>query len=135
MTVAAGVLYLIAVVFGSYFIVRERSPHTISPADLLICRLIAGFALFFLAFDALGAIGLFVRGSWITFPNALGVAMAFAVAGYICVRRHPPLSVPAINEVVTSPVPAFNGTTRLVAAAVAAGFALVAALLIIGFPR
>jgi hypothetical protein len=135
-TVAAGILYLIAVVLGSYFIVRERSPDTISPADLLICRLLAGFALFFIAFDVLGAIGLFVPGSWVTFPNAIGVAIAFAGAGYICVRRNPPSSVPATNEAVTSsPAPAFNGTTRLVAAAVAAGFALVAALLIIGFPR
>jgi hypothetical protein len=135
-TVATGILYLIVVVLGGYLVVRERSPGILSPAGLLVCRLLAGFALFFIVFDVLGAFGLFFRGRWVTFPNAIVVAIAVSAAGHICGWRYSPRSMAAAEESTTwLSSPALNGTTRLVATMVAGGFVLVAALLVIGFPR
>ena len=59
MTVISGVLYLIVVGFGGWFLVRAQSFHSLSSADLWVCRLLTVFALFFFAFDVLGAVGVF----------------------------------------------------------------------------
>ena len=135
MTVAAGILYLIVVGVGGCLIVRGRPTGIFPPADLLLCRLLTVFVLFFFVFDVLGALGLFFHGRWVTFPNAIIVAIAVVAAGHICGRRYPRESMAGAEEATTwSSSPALNGTTRLVAAAVTGGFILVAALLVIGFP-
>jgi hypothetical protein len=135
-TVIAGILYLIVVGVGGCLIVRRQSAGMFLPGDLLVCRLLTVFVIFFFAFDVLGALGLFFHERWVTFPNAIVVAIAVIAAGHICGRRYPRKSMAGAEEATTwSSSPALNGTTRLVAAAVAGGFILVAALLVIGFPR
>ena len=136
MTQIAGIVYLIAVVLGSYLIVRTRPPDTLSRADLLVCRLLTFLILFFFAFYVLGALALLVHGRWVTFPNAIVVATVFAALGHIRGWRYSARSMAQAGESTTSSSsPAVNGTTRVVAAAVAGGFVVVAALLVIGFPR
>jgi hypothetical protein len=135
-TAIAGILYIVIVAVGGFLMVRARPAASLSPADLLACRLVVAFALFFIGFDLPGVVGLFIRGEWVNFANAVLVAVILVVAGCSWVRQRAPLS----REVVGRPasplsVPAFNGTTRLVVVAVGGGFLLVAGLLIVGFPR
>jgi len=79
--VAAGILYLIVVGFGGCLIIIQGQSKNIFPiGDLLVCRLLSVFVLFFFAFHVLGALGLFFSGRWVTFPNAIAVAIALAAA-------------------------------------------------------
>jgi hypothetical protein len=135
-TVTGGILYLIVVGIGGYLTVRRKSTGIFPLADLLVCRLLTVFVLFFFVFDVLGTLGLFLHGRWVTFPNATVVAIAAVVAGHIRGWRCSPRSMAAAGEATTLlSSPALNGTTRVVAATVAGGFVVVAALLVIGFPR
>jgi len=133
-TVISGLLYLIVVGFGGCSIVRARSSHSLAPADLWVCRLVMVFALFFFAFDVLGAFGVFVPGRWVTFSNGALVTIAFSAVAYALRRRHSPESMGSDIAPAMRRLP-LNGTTRLVVAAVAGGFVVVAAFLTIGFPR
>ena len=133
-TPTSGLVYLIVVGLGACFIVRAGSSRALPPADLWICRLLAVFVLFFFAFDVLGAVGMLFPGRWVTFPDAALVAIALSTAAYPFSRRR----LPQTNDSATAPaapVPQRNLTTRLVAIAVAGGFIMVAAALVIGFPR
>ena len=133
-TAITGIFYLVIVALGGFFMVRARSAQALSSGDLLACRLLAGFALFFVGFDVTGVIGLFIRGEWVNFANAGLVAAALALAGYAWARRRGSREAVGKSEPLFS-VPAFNGTTRFVAIVVGAGFLLVSGLLVIGFPR
>jgi len=134
-TVISGVLYLIVVGFGGWFLVRAQSFHSLSSADLWVCRLLTVFALFFFAFDVLGAVGVFVPGRWVTFPYAALVAMALFAAAYAFAPLRLPHTVDSAAAPATPPGPPLNVATRLVVTVVAGGFIGVAALLVIGFPR
>jgi hypothetical protein len=135
-TVVAGIVYLIVVVLGGYFVVQERSPGTLTPPEFLVCRVLAGSALFFIGFDVLGAIGLFLRESWVTLPYAVIVAVVITAAGYFSARGWSARPTAAAGQSpAQSMSSALNTTTWLVTVAVVAGFVLVAALLLIGFPR
>ena len=81
MSAIAGILYLTVVALGSCLLVR--GPEVPSSVDLLACRLIAVFALFFFGFDVLGAFGLFFPGRWVTFFNAALVILAVAAIGRV----------------------------------------------------
>lgn len=108
----------------------------LSPADLLTCRLITGFALFFFGFEVPAAIGLFIPGKWMTFANSSPFVLAVAVVGCVWSRRHPPVSLTQVNPSTNqSSVLPFDPTARLVIALVGGGFLLLAGLLVIGFPR
>lgn len=133
MTVIAGVLYLIIVSLGAFLMVRGRSAGLSSP-DLLACRLLTGFALFFIGFHVPGVLGLFIPGHWVNFSDASLVALAVASMGCVWVRWRSPRSVDVAPATRLS-LPWFNGTTRFVAMVVGSGFVLVAGLLVIGFPR
>ena len=87
MSAIAGILYLTVVALGSCLLVR--GPEAPSSLDLLACRLIAVFALFFFGFDVLGAFGLFFPGRWVTFFNAALVILAVAAIGRIWSLRCP----------------------------------------------
>ena len=134
MSATAGILYLMVVTLGGWLMVPRQ--RTSSPADLLICRLITGFALFFFGFEAPAAIGLFIPGKWMTFANSMPFVLAVAVVGCVWSRRRPPVSLnqanPSTNQSSVSP---FDPTARLVIALVGGGFLLLAGLLVIGFPR
>ncbi len=136
MTAINGLLYLIIVVLGGLLTVRGRSTASLSSADLLACRLLAGFALFFIGFDVPGIFGLFIHGNWVNFANAGLVALAVAFVGWVWLRWRSPVSKEITAKSPTRfSLPPFNGTTRLVAIMVGSGFLLVAGLLVIGFPR
>jgi len=135
MTVIWGLLYLIIVGFGGWLIVRAQSSCPLTPADLWVCRLLTVFALFFFAFDVLGAFGVFFPGRWVTFPNAVVVTIAVSAAAYALARHHLPQTMDDVGAQAMRQVSPFNGTTRLVVTTVEVGFVLVAALLVIGFPR
>jgi hypothetical protein len=130
----AGILYLMVVTVGGWLMVPGQGAS--SPVDLLICRLIAGFALFFFGFEVPAAIGLFVPGKWMTFANSMPVVLAVAVVGWVWSRRRLPVSPTQTNLSTnqSSALP-FNPATRLVIALVGAGFLLLSGLLLIGFPR
>lgn len=134
MSATAGILYLTVVALGSCLLVR--GPEAPSWVDLLACRLIAVFALFFFGFDVLGAFGLFFPGRWVTFFNAALVILAVAAIGRVWSLRCP--RVPAGHADASTDrlsVQLLDRTTRVVATLLGGGFALVAALLVIGFPR
>ena len=134
MSAIAGILYLTVVALGSCLLVR--GPEVPSSVDLLACRLIAVFALFFFGFDVLGAFGLFFPGRWVTFFNAALVILAVAAVGRVWSLPCP--RVPAGHADASTDrlsVQLFDRTTRVVATLLGGGFALVAALLVIGFPR
>jgi hypothetical protein len=83
----------------------------------------------------LGAFGLFFPGRWVTFFNAALVILAVAAIGRVWSLPCP--RVPAGHEDASTDrlsVQLFDRTTRVVATLLGGGFALVAALLIIGFP-
>lgn len=108
-----------------------------SPADLLVCRLLMAFTLFFV-FDALGTLGLLFHGRWVTFPNAdlvAIVAITFSIAAGALAKHHLSGSVDSDVASVARRVPPLSGMARLVLTTVVGGFVLVAAILIIGFPR
>jgi hypothetical protein len=134
-TVISGTFYLMLVGLGGCFIVRAQPSHALAPTDLLVCRLLMGFALFFFAFDVLGAFGLLFPGRWVTFPNAALVSIAFSAAAYALARRRSPETMDSAAPPTTRRVPPLNDTSLLVVITVAAGFVLVAVLLVIGFPR
>ena len=90
MTVIWGLLYLIIVGFGGWLIVRAQSSCPLTPADLWVCRLLTVFALFFFAFDVLGAFGVFFPGRSVTFPNAVVVTIAVSAAAYALARHDLP---------------------------------------------
>jgi len=129
-----GILYLIVVALGGWLMVRGQGAP--SSVDFLVCRLIAGFALFFFGFDVLGAFGLFVPGRWLTSFNAALIVLVVAAAGCVWPLRRPSASA-AHTDAPTDrgSVPPFGRMTRLAVTLLGAGFALVAALLVIGFPR
>jgi hypothetical protein len=131
---AAGILYLMVVALGGWLMVPRQGAS--SPVDLLICRLITGFALFFFGFEVPAAIRLFTFGKWMTFANAIPFVLAVAVAGCVWSRRHRPIYLnqanPSTNQLSVLP---FDPTARLVIALVGGGFLLLAGLLVIGFPR
>jgi hypothetical protein len=130
----AGVLYLIVAGLGGRLMVRGKGAQ--SSVDLLLCRIIAGLALFFFGFDLLGAFGLFVSGKWVTFFNAVLVIVPVATVGHIWSLLRPLAPAGQADASADRPsVPSFDRTTRLVATLLGGGFALVAALLVIGFPR
>src|SRR6516165_6090689 len=122
------------VTLGGWLMVpRQRAS---SPVDLLISRLITGFALFFFGFEVPAAIGLFIAGKWMTFANSAPFVLVVAVVGCVWSRRHRPVSLnqanPSKNQ--SSALP-FDPTARLVIALVGGGFLLLAGLVVIGFPR
>jgi hypothetical protein len=129
-----GILYLIVAALCGWLMVRD---HDISsPVDRLAGRLIASFALFFFGFDVLGACELFFPGHWMTFFNATIVVFGIAVLGRVWSQRQRPALVGhAALPTERGTVLSVDRTTRLVAALLMAGFAIVAALLVIGFPR
>ena len=135
MTVISGLLYVIVVGLGSCFIVRARSCRALPLADLWVCRLLTFFALFFFAFDVLGTVGVFFPGRWMTFRNATIVTIAVSATAYALARRRFPQTNGSAAVPETQPVPPLNVTTRLVVITVAGGFTLVAAALVIGYPR
>jgi hypothetical protein len=134
--VGAGTLYLFVVGLGGCFIVRAQAYSTSAPLDLWVCRLLTVFVLFFFAFDVLGALGLFFSGRWVSFPNAIAVAIALAAGAYICGWRYSSKSLTVRKELtVRTSSPEVNGTARVVVTAVSGGFVIIAALLVIGYPR
>ena len=134
MSATAGILYLMVVTLGGWLMVPRQ--RTSSPVDLLICRLITGFALFFFGFEVPAAAGLFIPGKWMTFANSMPFVLAVAVVGCVWSRRHPPVCLKQANPSANqSPMLPFDPTARLVIALVGGGFLLLAGLLVIGFPR
>jgi hypothetical protein len=132
-TVIAGVLYLILVSLGGYFIVREQCTDIFGPADIFVCRLLTPFVLFFFAF---GVLDLLFSGRWMTFPNAIVAAMTFIAVGRIFGwRRWLRALARAEGATPRLSLAALSPTVRLVAATVASGFVVVATLLVIGFPH
>ena len=134
MSATAGIIYLMVVTLGGWLMVPRQG--ALSPADLLICRLITGFALFFFGFEVPAATGLFIPGKWMTFANSVPFVLAIAVVGWVWSRRHPPVSLnqasPSTNQSLALPL---DPMARLVIALVGGGFLLLAGLLVIGFPR
>lgn len=136
MNLATGLVFLIGLAIAVFWAVGGSRAGTLAVADLLGCRLLAGFALFFLAFDLPGAWGVLDPGRWVTLRNAAILTLVVAAFAYKWRRRGPtgPLAIaaPAFGQAAA---PSFDRPTRIFAAVLAAGFLLIAALLVIGFPR
>ena len=62
MTIAAGLLDLLVLVLGSCWLTRGQRRGALAPSEVLPCRLVIGFALFFNGFAVPGVFQLLFGG-------------------------------------------------------------------------
>src|SRR5579872_1456765 len=137
MIAVAGVAYLIVIAFaGRAFGADGPGKSVMTPDDRLPCQLILGLALFFFVFDVFGAVELFAPGKWVTLPRAATLAVVIVAIGFAWNRWRsgaaPAKRGAAPPHTVAAPL---TFITKVVLIALLGGFAFLALLLCIGFPR